>query len=359
MARQLLIGEIGSTTYSSGKLADTGLNIEVLSVADDEGPISWAVGDAQPDMFRIVQGTTSGPNVYSNWINPRNVIVYDGSVGEHPTASYAEINSSGASVVAAGANGDLELKFTHLNGEVEEFWSLTVDLSDGADATGAAAGDNDFVVRAAYNAATKPDWLWNQCTMNSGGDGVGTDFPLAANGGAVASATSRVRFYGQLPGSTSTSSGDAWTGDASNIKVSVVSQNDITTAVWTAPTTTLDTDYAGGDNGVGSYYSIKKMEDSLKGIGYGYYNRRVLPNTPDNAAVTVALGTLAYDVVTIVATKDGSHASGQIHGVDNLDEIFIAGRVAVATWTETANTCFMDKLNGIFAATTNFPDVDL
>ena len=67
MARQFLIGELGSTSYTSGKLADTGLDIQVLNASNDEGPLSYAMGDPVPDMVRIVQGTTSGPNVYSNW----------------------------------------------------------------------------------------------------------------------------------------------------------------------------------------------------------------------------------------------------------------------------------------------------
>ena len=88
----------------------------------------------------------------------------------------------------------------------------------------------------------------------------------------------------------------------------------------------------------------------MKGIMYGYYNRRDLPNTPDNGAVDSAAGGI-YDTVTIVATKDGSSASGQIHGVDNLDEIFIVGLAGIATWSETANTSFVAKLDAIIPLT--------
>ena len=343
MARQFLIGELGSTSYTSGKLADTGLDIQVLNASNDEGPLSYAMGDPVPDMVRIVQGTTSGPNVYSNWFNPRNVIVFDGSSYEAPTGSYCQINSSDASVVAAGANGDLELKFVKKAGVAgpEEFWHLSVDLSAGADATGGAAGDNDYVVKTAYDNATKPDWLFEKCILNGGS--VGTDSPAAANGGAVASANTRVRFYGQIPGSTSTSSGGTYEGDASQISVIVVTQNDITTATWSAATTTLDTDFGKGDNGVGAYYSVNKKENEMKGIMYGYYNRRDLPNTPDNGAVSGS----TYDMITIVATKDGSAMSGQIHGVDNLDEIFIAGKVDVATISGAGG--LVSKLNGVFS----------
>ena len=61
------------------------------------------------------------------------------------------------------------------------------------------------------------------------------------------------------------------------------------------------------------------MEEELRGVNYGFYNRIMQPNTPATSSVT---GT-AYDMYHVVATKDGSSAS-QIHGVDNLIEINIA-----------------------------------
>tara|TARA_X000001382_G_C3168831_1_gene178819 strand:+ start:315 stop:1337 length:1023 start_codon:yes stop_codon:yes gene_type:complete len=336
MARQFLIGELGSTTYSSGKLADTGLNIEVLDVSNDEGPISYNASTmANPDMFRIVQGTTSGPNVYSNWMNPKNVIAFDGSSAETSTHHEARLVVAGNSVVAAGANNDLELKFVLHNGVTEEFWHLNV-TSIPAGATTADSAADDFI-KTDYDAATKPDWLNATCSVN------GTLATTATGAASAAACTStHVQFLGQVPGGTTTSSGDAWEGDAARISVIVVSQNDIGTATFTASESTR------GENGVGTYYSVKKFEDKMKGIMYGYYNRRNLPNTPDNGAVVGS----TYDMITLVATKDGSSASGQIHGVDNLDEIFIAGKAGVSTiYTADDLTSFVEKLNTLLPLT--------
>ena len=339
MARQFLIGELGSTSYTSGKLADTGLNIEALSVADDEGPISWAVGDAVPDMIRFVQGTTSGPNVYSNWINPRNIIVADGSSAETATCCEVDLVMAGTAALVTGGTASkmiLELKFVHKNGLVEEFWNLSASVGmTAADPTRDEAAVQ-AAIKTAYDAAVKPDWLMATCSVD---DSVAT----APTGASTIStpATTTVTFTGSTPGSTLTSSGDAWDGDAVQFTVIVTATNDIDTQTYTPAV------IVAGDNGVGTYYSAKKFEEKSRGIMYGYYNRRNLPNTPDFGAVSGS----TYDFLTIVATKDGSAASGQIHGVDNLDEIFIAGKEGVATWSETANTCFVDKLNGILALT--------
>ena len=339
MARQFLIGELGSTSYTSGKLADTGLNIEALSAADDEGPISWAVGDAVPDMIRFVQGTTSGPNVYSNWINPRNIIVADGSIAETSTCCEVDLVMAGTTALATGGsinNCNLELKFVRKDGVVEEFWNLSADVGmTTADPTKDEAAVQASI-KTAYDAATKPDWLMSTCSVD---DSVAT----APTGASTIStpATTTVTFTGQVPGSTLTDSGNTWEGDAVQFELIVTATNDIITQTYTPAV------LVAGDNGVGTYWSTKEFENKVRGNMYGYYNRVQLPNTPDAGAVSGS----TYDFITIVATKDGSHASGQIHGVDNLDEIFIAGKEGVATWSETANTCFIDKLNGILAVT--------
>ena len=80
-------------------------------------------------------------------------------------------------------------------------------------------------------------------------------------------------------------------------------------------------------NGDGFY--IKEMEEELRGAQYGFYNRVELPNTPTQSTVTGD----SYDVYHIVATKDGSSAS-QIHGVDNLIEIYIAFDNGTAALTQ-------------------------
>tara|TARA_Y100000361_G_scaffold67411_1_gene59335 strand:- start:7358 stop:8383 length:1026 start_codon:yes stop_codon:yes gene_type:complete len=338
MARQFLIGELGNagSAYTAGKLADTALEIEVLDVSNDEGPIIYNPATMlNPDMFRIVQGTTTGPNVYSNWINPKNVIVFDGSSAETSTHCEADLVISGSSTLAAGGNGVVELKFVKKGGEgPEEFFNMSFTMTDSV-----TPANQDIIIQAAYEAATKPDWLHKDCSTSG-------DEAVAATGAATLStpADGTVTFFGNVPGATTTSSGNTWDGDAVQISVIVTTQNDITGSTYT-PAVIVN-----GDNGVGTYDSVKKFEDKMKGIMYGYYNRRSLPNTPDNGAVVGS----TYDMITIVATKDGSAMSGQIHGVDNLDEIFIAGKAGVATiYTGGDDTSFVEKLNALFPSMTD------
>ena len=319
MARQFLIGELGnaSSAYTAGKLADTALEIEVLDASNDEGPILYNASTmANPDMFRIVQGTTSGPNVYSNWINPKNVIVFDGSPAETATASTATLTIAGNSVTTSGQDGLLHIKLAYLNGDVEEFYNFTADFNAGGGGVTTADTDADVLIGNAWDAiadGNKPDWVHADVNVTGG---------------------TTVVWSGVKPGDT-TNSGGTWDKDASNIQVSISSRSDIATAVYTTAKTA-------GDNGVGTYYSVKKFEEKMRGIMYGYYNRRDLPNTPDLGAVVGS----TYDMITIVATKDGSAMSGQIHGVDNLDEIFIAGKAGVATiYTADDLTSFVEKLN--------------
>lgn len=101
-------------------------------------------------------------------------------------------------------------------------------------------------------------------------------------------------------------------------------------------TTDTVTYQVAGDRGVGDGFYVKQMEEDLRGINYGFYNRVELPNTPAQSAVT---GT-TYDMYHIVSTKDGS-SSSQIHGVDNLIEIYIAFAAGDAD-----GVIFENQLNG-------------
>ena len=105
--------------------------------------------------------------------------------------------------------------------------------------------------------------------------------------------------------------------------------------------------------GVGEEYYVRNMEEELRGVNYGFYNRVELPNTP--AASSVLSDN--YDMYHIVATKDGSSAS-QIHGVDNLIEIYIAFDNADALGTGAVRADLENKLNG-YLASVNFPSVNL
>ncbi len=327
MARQFLIGEEGGTTnVGTGVLADTQLDVQALggnpnvpASNSETGPYSWAPGDPQPELIRIVQGTTAGVNVYSNWFNPRNVIVYDGNSYTAATAATATLTFTGNSVTTAGQDGLLHIKLTKKGGPVQEFFTFEVDFNAGGGGVTTADSAADALVGTAWDAIAddkKPDWIHPDVNITAG---------------------TTVVWSGRVPGDT-TNSGGTWDEDASQIEVSIVGRGDIATCVYSTSST-------GGLNGVGTYYSVKSLEDKMKGIMYGYYNRLELPNSPDNGAVVGG----TYDLVGIVATKDGSSASGQIHGVDNLDELTIALRSGVATLSGAANTSFVEKLNAVIS----------
>ena len=227
----------------------------------------------------------------------------------------------------------LDLKFVRKGGLVEEFFHLQVDLNAPASGIVTAAAQDDLV-KSAYDAATKPDWLWDTAVINGG-----TNFPS----GMAAPAATNVRFFGNVNGSTNTSSGNEYKGDPAQIELIILSQNDIDSTVYTITNETV------GTGGVGSYADTKDFEEKMRGIMYGYYNRRSLPNTPDLATKVGS----TYDFISIVSTKDGSSASGQIHGVDNLDEIVIALKSGAPTLYGNA-TSFVDNLNILFP---NLPNV--
>tara|TARA_R100001463_G_scaffold24077_1_gene57472 strand:- start:2650 stop:3141 length:492 start_codon:yes stop_codon:yes gene_type:complete len=115
------------------------------------------------------------------------------------------------------------------------------------------------------------------------------------------------------------------------------------------PTSIAVTYSAAGDRGVGDGFYIREMEEELRGANYGFYNRIQQPNTPDATSVTAT----AYDMYHIVATKDGS-SSSQIHGVDNLIEIYIAFDPTTAGNTQLLES----QLNG-YMASVNFAPVNL
>ena len=334
MARQFLIGEEWSTSYTNGKLTDEALNIEALHSSDDNGPLSYdSVTTANPDMIRIVQGTTSGPNVYSNWFNPRNVISWDGRPQEDPDNAFLDLDIDTTSTLLSGGslkNMVLDLKFVRKGGLVEEFFNLQVTIGI------ATAAAQDDLVKAAYDAATKPDWLWDTAVINGG-----TNFPATM----AAPAATNVRFFGNINGSTNTSSGNEYKGDPAQFDLIIVAQNDIDSTVYTITNQTV------GTGGVGSFADTKEFEEKMRGNMYGYYNRRNLPNTPDLATKVGS----TYDMISIVATKDGSTSSGQIHGVDNLDEIVIALKSGAATlWQAPPAASLVNNLNILFP---NLPSV--
>lgn len=281
MARHLYIGNDQAVAYTNGLLADGAIDIQKLS---SDGPTSLLPGDtlADSDQIRVVQGGPAGidVNIVSPWIYGRDVVAWGGQSYAAQAAQVSTVTL--ATNATAAANHTLKI-INLTDGEAPfQFKSYEIEVAAAATpATQAAA----FV--AAMNADL-PHWI-NTAVDSGGGVITLTGFTKGATkaDGSIQSEVVLFDVVDDLDGDNGTTAAFATTTAASR------------------------------GNGDGFY--IQEMEEELRGAQYGFYNRLQQPNTPVQSTVTGD----SYDVYHIVATKDGSSHS-QIHGVDNLIEIYIA-----------------------------------
>ena len=283
MARHLIIGDDTTVAYDgNGLLADGSIDIQKLS---SDGPTSLVAGEgiADSDQIRFVQGGPAGidVNIVSPWIYGRDIIVAGG------TPAVAQAAQVSTVTFATNANADEPAAFLKLinltdGQEPFEFKNYEVKVTSG--------DTNAAIATALFNLinANKPHWIK---TVADDGAGVLT-FTGFKKGETKAdgSVQSEVALFDVV---------DNFDGDFA------------TTATFATTTA--------ASRGQGDGFYIREMEEELRGVNYGFYNRVELPNTPAASSVTAT----AYDMYHIVATKDGSSAS-QIHGVDNLIEIYVA-----------------------------------
>tara|TARA_R110000824_G_scaffold60763_3_gene162190 strand:+ start:15759 stop:16688 length:930 start_codon:yes stop_codon:yes gene_type:complete len=302
MSRHLLIGSDTVFARTTNGLVDDGaISVQKMSAS---GPTELVLGDtlANAPQIRVVMGDVNGNDTASPWIYGKDVINWSGK--SYVAAAACTVTNTIAATSAAA--GTLVLKFVKLSGPTIEFFSFSTAI-----AASVAHTDADLLVKAAYEAASLPDWL-----------------NVAAN----ASAGATVVFSGSKRGDVA-QSGNTWDYEPAQIQL-IVESYDGGTQTHTASATT------GGSPGYGDGQAVKAFEDANMGSQYGYYERRNLPNTPANNAV---VGT-SYDMYSLVATKDGS-SSSQINGVDNLIEINIALRAGSAVSLVVEN-----KLNAYLAS---------
>ena len=284
MARHLYIGNAAAVAYDgNGLLADGAIDIQKLSA---DGPTSILPGDtlADSDQIRVVQGGPAGidVNIVSPWIYGRDVVAWGGrsyaaQAAQVTTATFAN---------NATAVGTMSLKVINLTDGEAPFEFKNYEI-----AVDPALTNTNVEIATAFHTAINadlPHWI---NTVADDGAGVLTFTGLtkgaAKADGSVQSEVAIFDFADDIDGSNTTT---------------------VTFATTTA---------ASRGNGDSQY--VLEMEKELRGAQYGFYNRVELPNTPAQSTV---IGD-SYDMYHIVATKDGSSAS-QIHGVDNLIEIYIA-----------------------------------
>ena len=314
MSRHLFVGAdvAGNAKLATGLMADGAIGIEVAGKAFDAADVGldadlYVAGNNIPtdaDQIRILLGT-GGNMLVSPWISRRNVIAYSGQSGVAAAPCKQTVSITGTSAAA----GTVVLKFVRTGGPRPEFFSFATEIPFNTANTAA-----DALVKAAYEAAVLPEWL---------------------NPVADATAGSTVVFSGAKRGDT-TQSGGTWDYEPVQFEV-IVESYDGGTQTYAASATQA------GDPGVGDGYAVLALEESLHGVSHGYYDRLKLPNKP---ATNALVGT-SYDMITLVATKDGS-TSPQIKGVDNLIEIMIALPADFNAATVVAN--LNDYLAGDFAA---------
>jgi len=314
MARHLIIGNgaTASISATTGLEVNQAISIQKMSA---DGPTNLVLGDTIVDapQIRFVQGTASGPNIYSPWIYGKDVVNFSGVSGTAAAAHQHTLTFASS----AGSDGELILKFVRTDGPKPEFFSFTTEIPSGTAHTAA-----DALVKTAYEDATLPDWLEDECDATAG---------------------ATVVFEGAIRGDVA-QSGNTWDYAPAIFNVIVES---FTPTTQTATVTAAGSPTTAGHPGYGDGNAVLQMEKDLQGANYGYYNRLELPNTPTSTAVA---GT-SYDMYHIVATKDGS-TNSQIKGVDNLIEINVA-----TTAGEADSLIFENKLNGYFAGV--FPNVIL
>jgi hypothetical protein len=302
MARHLLIGNNVAAVADAEVVANKAIDVQKRSIG--AGAISVTAGDTNvtaPEI-RFVQGTASG-NRYSPWITVANVIDF---TGKSAVAQSAHVATATLSTNADGAGTHI-LKVMNLTNGAEPFEMKTYEITVAAAATPTT---QSAALTTALNADL-PHWV------NTVTDGTGN---VVLTG---------------------------WTKGAAKRDGSVAEDLVQIDAAWEGEGTTMAVTSTGNLRGYGSGPYIQAFEESLQGIGSGYYNRISRPIAPTATAVA---GT-DYDMYRIVATKDGSTTSG-INGVDNLIEVNIAFDPALTAGT----TALEAQLDGLFG---NFPAVTL
>ena len=283
MARHLIVGDGTARAYTNGLLADGSIDVQKVS---SSGPTSLNNFDsiATTDQIRFVQGGLSGidVNIVSPWIYGRDIISVDKIAGAAQTAEVCRIALAGN----AAAIGQHTIKVINLtDGEAPfEFKSYEINVDP-------AGTDTPTEQCTAFTTAINADLPhWVSSITNNG---------------------TSIDFTGFKKGETKAD------GSVADELVHMdIAFETVPAANTTADTVTYQT---AGSRGVGDGFYTRALEESLRGTNYGFYNRVELPNTPVASIETDH----TYNMYHIVATKDGS-SSSQIHGVDNLIEIYIA-----------------------------------
>lgn len=293
--RQLLVSNGTAVAYTNGVLASGAIDIQI---EDPAGPVSLSAGQTISDSnkIRFVQGTPEGKNIFSPWIDGKNISVWK---GESYSAQVAQVSRIAISAVNFVAAGEATVKLVELNNGQAQFKrkSYVIAISAGQTPTQFCTA-----LAAAINADL-PDFIDSITNNGTSIDFTGKTFSLT-----LGTELSNFKIVDEGI-------------DGSNGPVATITYNNPPTNV--VPSL-----------GYGSAEVLSQYEKSLQG-DRSFYNRIMQPNTPPSYIDTATPTT--YDVYSLVA-ENGS--VGQIKGVDNVRSITIAYKVS-----GTGQAAFEGKIN--------------
>ena len=310
--RQLLISDGTAVSYAGGLVAPGAIDVVGLSA---DGPETLSPGDTISDYaaIRLIQGTAANrANVVSPWIDGSSVSRWVGQsfsaqVAQSSTLTFATVPSAGGTEMSIKvidrAIGQAQFQrasasYTTVAGTLTVH-AVTINLFSAL--TGVALGD----ILAATNVAI-PGMDIVVAQVNS------------TNAGGTASI---ITLTGNIMDS------DPYSVLASFESASENLNGDFGTTVTVAAAATPSL----GNGGDGNL--IVQLEESLQGMGRGYYDRVQLPVVPPAYAVAAT----SYDLYKL---GFGNATPGSINGVDNQREIIIAAPEADAD-----NVIFENKIN--------------
>ena len=303
--QQLLVSNLTAPAFTNGVLAAGA----VCAVGKDALGANIILGTLGTQLYsdsqeiRFVQGTPEGRNIFSPWINGKDIFSWYGQGYAAQVAQSSKLTFTNNLTVA----GEVTVKFTEVNNGIEQFKRKTYVIKHLANAT---PTDICIALTAAINAdivAGNIPWIASVTNNGTNIDVVGSVFSLSAK-------TQLASFRTQDEGL-----------DSSNGMILAVTSN-------TVPS-----------KGSGVADVLADYEKSLQG-NRAYYQRVELPTPPASYIDVATPGT--YDLYSIQVHNPEVN---QIHGVDNRRAITIAF-AGGSSATGTVQTQFQGALNTYLAS---------
>jgi hypothetical protein len=303
--RQLLVSDLTAPVFTNGVLA-AGAVTAVIKTAS--GFTQLAPGDTYSTSREIqfIQGTPQGVNIFSPWIDGKDIFSWAGQNYAAQTAQVSTLTFATNLTVA----GTVTVKFTEVNNGVEQFRRKSYVIPHAAGATPAT------IATAVFNAinADLPSW--------------------------IASATNAVPGQVVVTGSVFSIVNSTELASFSTASEGLDGSNGMTLAV---------TATASPSKGSGVADVMFEYEDSLK--GYKSFTNRLMQPLPPPSYIDIATPA-TYDLYSIQWLNP---QVGQIKGVDNRRTLTIAmedglGVNAVQNAFQTALNGYLASVPGAFAA---------